>query len=683
MNKKELLLKKSIIFSLFIEFFYLSQVAICQTDSLSFTNSFGMEMRKIPAGTFLMGQENEGDFDERPVHSVTIPNSFFISATEVTNVQYEAFDSDHRQYRGKYGLSQEDNEAVIFVTWEEAIAFCEWLSQKEGKPYRLPTEAEWEYACRAGTNTKYYTGDQLPGTYYKNQCEIWNFEPVSIKVATTPPNAWGLYDMHGNVEEWCMDWYGPYQESEQTAPIGYANGDFKVTRSGSHSTEVYYLRSANRSGALPHERHPLIGFRVVCAEMPATEPLTRSEVLLWARDVSQEKYDWQSSSKTDSALFIGPKTYVIIPPALNGPLFIDHNHCPALTVCPNGDLLAVWYTTKAESGRELAIAASRLRKGADEWDEASRFWDGPDRNDHASDLLWDGENTLYHINGLSSDATWGKLILIVRTSTDNGVTWSNAQILNPNYGLRNQVIAGGFITSNDQILIACDVVTGGNGGTVIHLLNLDGSNWFIPCPTEPKPTFRQGETGAWIAGIHAGVVELDNGNLFALGRGDNINGKMPQSISTDMGRSWTYSASEFPPLSGGQRLALLRLQEGPLLLVSFTGSVDYEDLVITNQAGREIYCHGLFSALSYDDGQIWPIKKLISDFGESKVLNGGAWTDEFIMNATNAEPKGYLVAKQAPDGMIHLISSALHYQFNLKWLMEPMPRMKLLESVKK
>jgi sulfatase modifying factor 1 len=655
--------------------FYLLNAVICQTDSLSFTNSLGMKMRKIPAGTFLMGQENEGDFDERPVHSVTIPNSFFISATEVTNVQYEAFDSDHRQYRGKYGLSQEDDEAVIFVTRNEAIAFCEWLSQKEGKTYRLPTEAEWEYACRAGTNTKYYNGDQLPEIYFKNQRETWSFEHVSLKVATTSPNAWGLYDMHGNAEEWCLDWYGIYQEGERTAPIGYANGDFKVTRGGSHSTDVHYLRSPNRSGALPHERHPLIGFRVVCAEMPTTEPLTRSDVPLWARDVSQKRYDWQISSQTDSALFIGPKTYVKIPPGLNGPLFIDHNHCPALTVCPNGDLLAIWYTTKAESGRELAIAASRLRKGAVEWDEASLFWDSPDRNDHASDLLWDGENTLYHFNGLSSDATWGKLILIMRTSTNNGVTWSKAQILNPEYGLRNQVIAGGFITSSNRILLRCDAVTEGNGGTVIHLLNLDGSGWFIPCPTRLKPTFKEGETGAWIAGIHAGVVELNNGKLLALGRGDNINGRMPQSISTDMGRSWTYSASEFPPISGGQRLALLRLQEGPLLLVSFTGTINYEDLAITDQAGRKVYRHGLFAALSYDEGQTWPIKKLISDFGDSRVLNGGAWTDEFIMNATNAEPKGYIVAKQAPNGIIHLLSSALHYQFNLKWLLEPMPGM--------
>lgn len=667
---------------LFTLLFYLSNAVICQTNSLSFTNSVGMEMREIPAGAFLMGQENEADFDERPVHCVTIPNSFFISATEVTNVQYEAFDANHRQYRGKYGLSQNDDEAVIFITWEEAIAFCEWLSHQEEKNYRLPTEAEWEYACRAGTNTKYYTGDKLPGTYYKNQRETWSFEPVSAKVATTPPNAWGLYDMHGNVEEWCLDWYGIYHKVEKTAPIGYANGDFKVTRSGCHSTNVYYLRSANRSGALTHERHPLIGFRVVCAEIPGTEPLTRSEVPLWAEDVSQEKYDWQSGSKTDSALFIGPKTYVKIPPASNGPLFIDHNHCPALTVCPNGDLLAIWYTTKSESGRELAIAASRLRKGVDEWDEASLFWDGPDRNDHASDLIWDGENTLYHFNGLSSDATWGKLILIMRTSTDNGVTWSNAQILNPEYGLRNQAIAGGFITSNNQILLRCDAVTEGNGGTVIHLLNRNGSGWFIPCPTGPKPMFKEGETGAWIAGIHAGVVELDNGNLFALGRGDSINGKMPQSISTNMGRSWTYSASEFPPISGGQRLALLRLHEGPLLLVSFTGSVDYEDLAITNQTGQKIYCHGLFAAVSYDDGKTWPVKKLISDFGESKVLNGGAWTDEFIMNATNAEPKGYLVAKQTPDGMIHLLSSALHYQFNLKWLAELMPVIDIKKSLK-
>jgi formylglycine-generating enzyme required for sulfatase activity len=106
------------------------------------------------------------------------------------------FDYDHKRVRGKQeSLSKDDDEAVIFVNWYQVKAFCDWLSEKEGLPYRLPTEAEWEYACRAGTTTNYYLGDILPKEFIK--------KGNSLKVGQTPSNAWGLYDLHGNVEEWC------------------------------------------------------------------------------------------------------------------------------------------------------------------------------------------------------------------------------------------------------------------------------------------------------------------------------------------------------------------------------------------------------------------------------------------------------------------------------------------------
>src|SRR5262249_42447235 len=149
-------------------------------------------------------------------------------------------------------------------TWQDAVRFCQWLAKKEGLPYRLPTEAEWEYACRAGTTTPFHTGDSLPRGFHKNVRESWypavgrsnaEAEVVPLTVGQTPVNAWGLADMHGNVEEWCHDWYGPYEACPQTDPVGRADGLFRVTRGGSHSTLLYYLRSANRSGALPEDRH--------------------------------------------------------------------------------------------------------------------------------------------------------------------------------------------------------------------------------------------------------------------------------------------------------------------------------------------------------------------------------------------------------------------------------------------
>src|SRR5579864_1152777 len=112
--------------------------------------SIGMKLVSVPAGTFEIGSR-DGEFDEKPVHQVTISRPFLMSATEVTNEQFEQFDPKHRELRGKLGISRGDDEAVVFVSWNDATRFCDWLSKKEGKRYRLPTEAEWEYACRAGT----------------------------------------------------------------------------------------------------------------------------------------------------------------------------------------------------------------------------------------------------------------------------------------------------------------------------------------------------------------------------------------------------------------------------------------------------------------------------------------------------------------------------------------------------
>jgi len=138
----------------------------------TFTNSLGMKMVRIGSGSFLMGSE-DGPWDERPVREVTISTPFYLGATEVTNAQYERFDPGHRELRGKLGYSRDDDEAVVFVSWENATAFCAWLSQKEGRPYRLPTEAQWEYACRAGTTTPYSTGNKLPEAFQKNVKKSW------------------------------------------------------------------------------------------------------------------------------------------------------------------------------------------------------------------------------------------------------------------------------------------------------------------------------------------------------------------------------------------------------------------------------------------------------------------------------------------------------------------------------
>jgi len=646
-------------------------------------NTIGMELVRIDPGSFMMGQE-DGDYDERPVHKVNISRPFHMAAAPVTNAQYEQLDPDHRQVRGQNGFSSDDDEAVVFVDWHEAARFCEWLSEKEGKPYRLPTEAEWEYACRAGTTTRFNTGDELPEECHRHQKAEWTPEPVSLAVDTTPPNAWGLGDMHGLVEEWCYDWYGPYEEAEQTDPVGRASGLFRVTRGGSHNTDLEFLRSANRLGTLPEDEHWLIGFRVVLGELPDTAPRPEPEPPLCMRDVAQVTCDWSRGPDPETPLFCDPVPFVREPLGDSGTPFYPHNHCPSITWCPNGDLLAVWFSTIREQGREMAILGSRLRAGAEEWEPASLFFKAPDRNMTGSALLHDGEGKLYYLNGLEASAMWANLALVMRTSMDNGATWSVPRLVNPPHQPRNQVISGTSMTKEGYLIQPCDAVHGGNGGTAVHISRDGGQTWVDPGAGTPKPDFEQDGTGGTIAGIHAGVVQLQDGGLLAFGRGDNrlgsndnISMRMPMSRSTDLGKTWTYGASEFSPLTGGQRLVLRRLQEGPLLFVSFTDpSKDLENpegLFVRDAAGNERRVYGMFAALSFDEGQTWPLKKLITTGGPARELDGGAWTRDFKMDATHAEPRGYLAATQTPDGVVHLISSALHYRFNLAWLKEPMP----------
>ena len=354
-------------------------------------------MIEIPAGNFYMGTLGEDEnYDEAPMHKVHISKPFKMGLTEVTNAQYELFCPGHKLLRGKNGFSNEDDEAVVFVTYQDAVAFCDWLTRKEGKTYRLPTEAEWEYACKAGRYWNFYMDDKLPAAWQKNQVIAATPKPLSLKVAQTPPNEWGLHDMCGNVEEWCLDWYGPYIDKEQTDPVGYSDGIARVTRGGSHNTPMKYLRSANRMAMLPEDKHAMTGFRVVQAEYPQTAPLSqpKDEYV-----VSQIKWNWASQCVTEP-VFTAPLVYVHEPDAHSGTPFFKHNHQPALTWCDNGDLLAVWFSTNEEKGREMVVLSSRLRAGSREWEKPRMFYQIADRNLTGTALLNDRQGTLYHINGV-------------------------------------------------------------------------------------------------------------------------------------------------------------------------------------------------------------------------------------------------------------------------------------------
>lgn len=212
-------------------------------------------MVRIPEGTFQMGSEN-GDEDEKPVHPVKL-SPFYISRTPITQAQYEAvMGTNPSHFKGQ------DNP-VDSVSWNDAMAFCEKLSSKSknGEKFTLPTEAQWEYACRAGSTAKFCYGDdaeQLGEYAWYDQNSEGQTHPVGEKA----PNAWGLYDMHGSVWEWCLDWYGEYPTDPVTDPRGPESGDSRVLRGGSWCYLPYYCRSAYRNCNIPDLRRNNVGFRV-------------------------------------------------------------------------------------------------------------------------------------------------------------------------------------------------------------------------------------------------------------------------------------------------------------------------------------------------------------------------------------------------------------------------------------
>ena len=215
----------------------------------------GMTFVKIPGGSFQMGS-NDGDSNEKPVHKVTI-RPFYMMTTEVTQGMWKkVMGNNPSNFKG-------DNLPVERVSWNDCQAFLKKLNSKyPGKTYRLPTEAEWEYACRAGTTTKYYSGNRdsdlgRVGWYRGNAGS--KTHPVGQK----SPNSWGLYDMHGNVYEWCSDWYGDYPSGSMTDPQGPSSGKYRVLRGGSWSSGAYYCRSAIRYYSPPSSTYNIYGFRIV------------------------------------------------------------------------------------------------------------------------------------------------------------------------------------------------------------------------------------------------------------------------------------------------------------------------------------------------------------------------------------------------------------------------------------
>jgi formylglycine-generating enzyme required for sulfatase activity len=296
-------------------------------------NRLGMQMVRLPSGEFQMGNELPADrmaalfpgmepqrlaelWDEAPVHRVRITRSFFMARHEVTVGQFrrfleasghvpqsiadgtggygfnpardagpgrEAFEGRDPRYSWAHpGFAQTDDHPVVNVTWHDAQALAGWLSRVEGRRYRLPTEAEWEYACRAGTRTQFHPGDDpavlaRSGNVFDADAAVhWPFwrryalphhdgHAFTAPVGSFEPNAFGLHDLHGNVWEWTADWHDEhyYAHSPVDDPTGPAEGTVKVRRGGSWHTWPLYARCGYRNWNAPGTRYTLVGIRLV------------------------------------------------------------------------------------------------------------------------------------------------------------------------------------------------------------------------------------------------------------------------------------------------------------------------------------------------------------------------------------------------------------------------------------
>ncbi|MHC4528464.1 MAG: SUMF1/EgtB/PvdO family nonheme iron enzyme, partial [Planctomycetota bacterium] len=608
-------------------------------------------------------------FNEKPRHKVTITRPFYISETEVTVDQF-------RKFRAEYPGYEKFAPYASGVSWYDAVAFCEWLGKKEGKPCRLPTEAEWEYACRAGTDTAFSSGDSRP--------------------QTNTANAWGVKNMHTNVAEWCLDWHGIYPEGPQVDPVGPDHGWFKIVRGDcldyTQLGQPYYCRSSNRAAA-PHTFGPPppdyiskqldghnmalsealsswfktsgvvpgrngIGFRVVRGRMPDTSP-TPTQLPFWQQCVKQSSHGVQEGPDPDKPYY---RTRLLYPDFGRRSLvdvaweigiergYGGGHHNSALQALPNGDLLAAYYNTMLGGERDacVSIMTMRLRHGTNDWDMPSSWPDMVDADDEAP-IIWNDNGKIWLFWGCPRmEAGYP---FQYTTSTDNGATWAPVQfpLFDSKIGFFSaQPTTSAFRDSKGTIYVAVD----GSRPSVSSELFAskdDGRTWY--------------DTGGRTYGRHSCFTILDNDVILGYaGKQADLDGYHPQFVSKDGGRTYEMSASPLPALGSGVRASVVRLANKKIFYVGDMYLSIYRKLT-PDMAPLGFTGDGAYAGISDDDGRTWRIRK----------LTGGNVLDK-EGNPVKVNTVSYVTACQRPDGMIHLITSHnhpdLHFEFNEAWVLQ-------------
>ncbi len=610
---------------------------------------------KIPAGSFVMGADAQvlpaaitngfgvmstrpehGDFDEVPAHPVKISKAFLMGVREVTPQEFQQFDPTYVPGEATPGYA-------AGVSWNQAVAYCAWLTKKTGKPWRLPTEAEWEYVARAGGKGIFGASNEMP------------------KVGTA--NAFGVMNMGVGRPEWVADWYAPYEPGEQVDPVGAAGGYTKVVRGGGldyrktggkgkdgverpdlnvPATAPYFARAANRASMAPAfaSKSGNIGFRVVQAEALTTKPTPAKKFFFETAvkqmgllgDVAETAPNpakpWYHTREMFQNLQGKSMPGVGWKLGLEPGLGINY-HNSAIQQMPNGDFLAAFYNTPSnEDDPDQTVMTLRRRAGSEEWDFAEPYPDFADAA-CAAPVIW---NDKTHPGKIWMFWGFPRLIgagpFAYATSNDNGATWS--QVMFPNFpnpvGRYVSQPINSIVRGKDGTIYIPTDSTGkdsdGNGSiSVVWATKDEGKTWY--------------DTGGRTAGRHTTIVFAKNGDLLGFGgKNSAIDGRMPLATSHDDGKTWVKSKTPFDELLSGERPSVIRLASGRLFFVADSKPT----------AKKHVPTDGAYVALSDDDGKTWTIKPLPKD----------------------VQTVGYVTATQAANGLIHIATTKNKPNFEIE-----------------
>jgi hypothetical protein len=568
-----------------------------QNLALYWTNSLGMDFVLVPPTSFTTGKTDSKvtdiaglEYDRALEHKVTLTKALYVLKSPVAEKVFK-----------QSGLSASAND----VSWNEAAAFCSWLSTRDRRNYRLPTEAEWECVYQ-----KTPSGVTMPG------------------------------------REWVQDWHGVPPPDDVSDPIGPPTGLTKVIRDGIKRDSLSPDAKSSPWAFLA------TGFRVVYSPDPPTRPFVSPPA--FTESAIKQSPEPARQGPNPKIPYFTVRFALPIPPENDaehtGPLVgvdpsvMAHQHSPGFEILPNGDALAIYFSAKDTKGASESDVATRfiearLRYGAEEWDPPELFCDYKPFNDQ-SGLLWRDGNMLRFFGG--GRGTSDRLPFKMAVSTNNGATWTMSLPLldAPAKDFTAQPITSAFRSANDTIFFAMDA---GKDASFLWRSTDDGIHWHD----------MGGRTGA----RHSTILPLDDhGHLLSIGgKNASIDGWSPMNKSSDWGASWSASTkSPFPALAGNQRPCLIRLANGHLCFVSDS----YQRKKDTSPEGWK-FGEGCIVAISSDNGENWHIKRLPVELPHESDHKFGTVGYATVCQAPNGVI--HLLAT-----MTH---PCLHYEFNEAWVL--------------